>query len=51
VLAAIERTESNWPGLHLAGSYRGGVAIPDRIALGRRVAARIDPLVPRSMAY
>ena len=34
-LARIEATEARWPGLHLVGNWRGGVAIGDRVEYAR----------------
>jgi len=40
MLAAIEQTEQAWPGLALAGSYRGGVSVPQCLETGRAAARR-----------
>lgn len=37
-LAAIAAAETRWPGLHLAGNWRGGVAIGDRVEVMRALA-------------
>lgn len=40
-LRAIAERLENWPGLHLAANYRGGVSVRDRIADGYALAQRI----------
>jgi protoporphyrinogen/coproporphyrinogen III oxidase len=37
-LAAMEKLELAWPGLHLAGNYRGGIAAGQCIQNGLRLA-------------
>jgi protoporphyrinogen/coproporphyrinogen III oxidase len=45
-LAAIEAAERTWPGLTLAGSYRGGVSVPDGLATGQAAGLRALNLSP-----
>ncbi|MCC7487292.1 MAG: protoporphyrinogen oxidase [Burkholderiales bacterium] len=40
-LGAIAARLANWPGLHVAANYRGGVSIRDRIACGYAMAQGI----------
>ena len=37
----VAKLERALPGLHLAGSYLGGVSVDDRIRVGRETAERI----------
>jgi oxygen-dependent protoporphyrinogen oxidase len=46
MLAAIEATERAWPGLTLAGSYRGGVSVPQCLATGQAAGLRALNLSP-----
>ncbi len=46
MLAAIEGTERAWPGLTLAGSYRGGVSVPQCLATGQAAGLRALNLSP-----
>jgi oxygen-dependent protoporphyrinogen oxidase len=39
----IEAAEARWPGLHLAGNWRGGVSIGDRIEYALDLSRRIAP--------
>ncbi|MBS1911961.1 MAG: protoporphyrinogen oxidase [Bacteroidetes bacterium] len=41
VLDAIAATEERMPGLHLLGSYRGGVSVGDRVKAGWQLAERL----------
>jgi oxygen-dependent protoporphyrinogen oxidase len=41
LLAALDAAESAWPGLALAGSYRGGVSVTQCLENGRLAAERI----------
>ncbi len=41
ILAALESLETAWPGLHLAGNYRGGIAAGQCIQNGLRLAEKI----------
>jgi len=41
-IAACERAESQCPGLHLAGNYRGGISMPDCLLQGIALAARLS---------
>ena len=52
-LEAVEAIEDRHPGLHLVGSYRGGISVPDAIASGARAArqltgSEVDPPAPPS---
>lgn len=40
-IAACEAAESQCPGLHLAGNYRGGISMPDCLVQGTQLASRI----------
>ncbi|HEX2163586.1 MAG TPA: protoporphyrinogen oxidase, partial [Thermoanaerobaculia bacterium] len=40
-VALADEIERELPGLHLAGSYRDGVSLPDRLEAGTAVAAAI----------
>ena len=42
-LAAMEKLEFAWPGLHLAGNYRGGIAAGQCIQNGLRLAEKVAP--------
>lgn len=42
-LAAMEKLEFAWPGLHLAGNYRGGIAAGQCIQNGLRLAEQWAP--------
>jgi oxygen-dependent protoporphyrinogen oxidase len=46
ILAALEKLEAAWPGLHLAGNYRGGIAAGQCIQNGLRLAEKLA--VPQS---
>ena len=47
ILAALDGTEQAWPGLALAGSYRGGVSVTQCLETGRLAAARaLNPASP-----
>lgn len=41
VLARMEKIEQEWPGLHLAGNYRGGIAAGQCIQNGLRLAEQL----------
>lgn len=52
-LEAVAAIERRHPGLYLAGSYRGGISVPDAIASGVRAAdqvtgSEVDPPAPPS---
>ena len=47
-LAVMEEVERNWPGLALAGSYRGGVSVPQCLATGQAAGLRALNLSPKS---
>jgi oxygen-dependent protoporphyrinogen oxidase len=49
-LAVIERTENAWPGLTLAGSYYGGVSVPQCLATGGAAGLRALKLSPTAGA-
>lgn len=49
MLAAIDAAEQAWPGLALAGSYRGGVSVPQCLATGRAAGRRALNLSPNAM--
>ncbi|MEX1044612.1 MAG: protoporphyrinogen oxidase [Chthoniobacterales bacterium] len=42
-LEAMEKLEFAWPGLHLAGNYRGGIAAGQCIQNGLRLAEKLAP--------
>lgn len=46
MLAAMEAAERAWPGLALAGSYRGGVSVPQCLATGQAAGLRALNLSP-----
>jgi len=46
MLAAMEAAERGWPGLALAGSYRGGVAVPQCLETGAAAGLRALNLSP-----
>lgn len=48
MLAAIELAEKSWPGLRLAGSYRGGVSVPQCLETGRAAARQALNLSPNA---
>ncbi len=48
MLAAISSAEKNWPGLALAGSYRGGVSVPQCLETGRAAARQALNLSPNA---
>jgi oxygen-dependent protoporphyrinogen oxidase len=48
ILSAMERLEAAWPGLHLAGNYRGGIAAGQCIQNGLRLAEKIAAPQPQS---
>lgn len=41
-ITACERAESQCPGLHLAGNYRGGISMPDCLLQGINLAAKLS---------
>lgn len=41
-LGQLQTLEEQHPGLYLAGSYRGGIGLPDRVVAGVRAAERIQ---------
>ena len=47
-LAAMESLEAAWPGLHLAGNYRGGIAAGQCIQNGLRLAETLAASQPAS---
>jgi len=47
-LAVMEEVERNWPRLTLAGSYRGGVSVPQCLATGAAAGLRALNLSPKS---
>ncbi|MGH9560082.1 MAG: FAD-dependent oxidoreductase, partial [Terracidiphilus sp.] len=49
MLEVADSVEKNWPGLALAGSYRGGVSIPRCLATGRAAARRALNLSPNAI--
>jgi oxygen-dependent protoporphyrinogen oxidase len=50
ILAAMERLEAAWPGLHLAGNYRGGIAAGQCIQNGLRLAEKLSAPQPPSVS-
>jgi oxygen-dependent protoporphyrinogen oxidase len=48
MLAAIEAVEKTWPGLALAGSYRGGVSVPQCLETGRAAQQHALNLSPNA---
>ncbi len=48
MLTAMENTERAWPGLTLAGSYRGGVSVPQCLATGAAAGLRALNLSPNA---
>jgi oxygen-dependent protoporphyrinogen oxidase len=48
MLAVIDTAEKTWPGLVLAGSYRGGVSVPQCLETGRAAARRALNLSPNA---
>ncbi len=48
MLGAIDAAERAWPGLALAGSYRGGVSVPQCLATGRAAGRRALNLSPNA---
>lgn len=44
VIDIFEDLESRFPGLHIAGNFRGGVSVPDCIKNGIKVAERVNSL-------
>lgn len=48
ILAALESLEAAWPGLHLAGNYRGGIAAGQCIQNGLRLAEKLAASQPAS---
>jgi oxygen-dependent protoporphyrinogen oxidase len=43
ITAAVERAEADFPGVHFAGSYRGGASLPACVASGLAIAERVAP--------
>jgi oxygen-dependent protoporphyrinogen oxidase len=57
-LRQIAQAEARWPGLHLAGNWRGGVGVPDRVEFARRLSETIagslrasDAAIPERTAH
>jgi oxygen-dependent protoporphyrinogen oxidase len=48
ILEVAEAAEKSWPGLALAGSYRGGVSVPQCLATGRAAGRRALNLSPNA---
>ncbi len=44
VIEVLEELELRFPGLHIAGNFRGGVSVPDCIKNGIKVAERVNSL-------
>jgi len=47
VIRAVEKIENSHPGLFIAGNYRDGVAVPDRISIGFETAEKIALFINR----
>jgi oxygen-dependent protoporphyrinogen oxidase len=47
-VALTESIERELPGLHLAGSYRDGVSVPDRLEKAAAIAAAIAQDAPET---
>jgi oxygen-dependent protoporphyrinogen oxidase len=47
-LAIIEKVQNSWPGLTLAGSYYGGVSVPQCLATGGAAGLRALNLSPNA---
>lgn len=48
VLEAISDLEARTPGLHLAGSFRGGISVPNAVRTGWETAGRIEEAIDQS---